>query len=222
MSRLLPLASSIVLALSASGASSQQAPANARDKQIAGEWEGNVSALGATARMTLNLFNDGTYVKRVVFVNEYGWTAVGNTLLIAPSVRYGDSLLFAKAMSMDMKVTDSSLITKSGKDSLKLRRFTYPVAQSPLLGRWQGQTEFGEELTEDFTADGRLIVSITLTHEAGRYSVDKGNIEWWQQIPESRKRREKFEIDGDKLKVFLGPKVPALELTRSSNQLVLN
>jgi hypothetical protein len=222
MSRLLPLASAIALAVSLSAASSQETRTVSRDQQIIGEWQGDVNSNGATARMTLILFRDGTYVKRIVFVNEYGWTAEGNTLLIAPSVRYGDSLLFAKAMSMQIRVSDSSLITKSGKDSLKLHRYTYKVDQSPLLGRWQGQTDFGEELTEDFTADGRLIVSITLTHEAGRYSINKDVIEWWQQIPTPNKRREKFAIDGNKLKVYLVGKIPPIELTRTNDQVVAN
>lgn len=222
MPRLFPFVSSIALAGSLSAASSQEAPAVARERQIAGEWQGEVSTSGAVARMTLSLFNDGTYVKRVVFVNEFGWTAEGMTLRIAPSVRNGDSLLFAPAMSMQMKLTDSLLVTRSGRDSLRLHRVTYPVAQSPLLGRWQGQTEFGEELTEDFTADGRLIVSITLTHEAGRYSVDHGVIEWWQQIPNPGRRHEKFLLQDGKLKVFVGARLPPIELTRAPDQLVAN
>ena len=103
-----------------------------------------------------------------------------------------------------------------------MRRYTWAVEQSPLLGRWQGQTEFGEELTEDFTADGRLVVSITLTHEAGRYSVNQDVIEWWEQIPNPGKRHEKFRIEGGKLKVFVAPKLPPLELTRAKDQLVAN
>jgi hypothetical protein len=212
----------MALAVSLSAASSQEARAPSREQLITGEWQGNVSTNTGTARMTLQLYRDGTYVKRIVFVNEYGWTAEGNTLIIAPSMRYGDSTLFAKAMTMQMRLTDSSLVTKSGKDSLALHRFTYKVDQSPLLGRWQGQTEFGEELTEDFTADGRLIVSITLTHEAGRYSISKDVIDWWQQIPTPGKRRERFQVDGDKLKMFLSGNLPPIELTRSTDQIVTN
>lgn len=221
MNRLLPLAGSIAIAVSLSGASSQEAPAISRgDRQLSGEWQGEVSASGALARMNLSLYEDGTYVKRVVFVNEFGWTAEGSTLFIAPIARSGDSILYGRAMPMEMKLADSSLVTRSGRDSLKLRRATWAVEQSPLLGRWQGQTEFGEELTEDFTADGKLVVTITLAHEAGRYSVDHGVIEWWEQIPNPGRRHEKFEIDGDKLKVFVTPKLPPMELFRTTDQLV--
>lgn len=216
MSSLLPFASAFALAVTLSAASSQEVRTVAREQVMVGEWQGDIATDGAAARMTLFLFRDGTYVKRLVFVNEFGWTTEGNnTLLIAPSFRSGDSLLYAKAMSMQMRLSDSSLVMKSGKDSLKLSRYTYKDDQFPLVGRWQGQTEFGEELTEDFTADGRLIASITLTHEAGRYSVNKNMIEWWQQIPTPKKRREKFEVDGNTLKVFPVGNVVPIKLTRA-------
>ena len=219
MNRLLPFACAAALSLTLSGASSQEAPAAAHEGTIAGEWHGEMNNGGLAMRLTLNLYEDGTYVKRVVFVHEYGWTAEGSTLHLAQLVRNGDAVAYASPMLLDMRVNDSSLVTKSGKDSLSLRRVTYPVAQSPLLGRWQGETDLGEELLEDFTQDGQLVVTITLRREAGRYSVGRDEINWWEQIPDPNKRKEKFSLEGDKLKFFVTPKLPAIELHRAQEQI---
>ena len=172
--------------------------------------------------MTLSLFRDGTYVKRVVLFNEFGWAADDSTLLIARPETRAKKVTFGLPMLMHMTVTDSSLVVRSGNDSLRFRRFTRFNPQTPLVGRWHGESDLGEELTEDFVPDGRLFVSVTVTREAGMYSVKHGAIEWEVQLPNSAMHRDKFRIDGNKLRIFLASEQKPVVWERSPIQFLDN
>lgn len=222
MTRLLPIAVPIAMVMSLSAASSQETADAAAERQLTGEWQVNVNTNGALARMTLSLYRDGTYVKRVVMVNEFGWSATDTTLLIAPSEKKGTKVTFGPPMLMQISVTDTSLVARSHDDSLKFRRFTRVNPQSPLVGRWHGESDLGEELIEDFAPDGSLSVGVTITREAGMYSVKGGAIEWEVQLPNSAMRRERFRIDGDKLRIFGNPGAGPTIWERSPFQLIDN
>jgi hypothetical protein len=172
--------------------------------------------------MMLSLFTDGTYVKRVVLVNEFGWTADDTILMIARSQVQAKKVTFGPPMSTRMTVSDSFLVVKSANESLTLRRLTRFDPKAPLVGRWHGESDLGEELTEDFLADGRLVVGVTLTREAGMYSVKRGAIEWEVQLPNSETRRERFRIEGNRLTIFGNSQQKPIVWERSPIQLVDN
>jgi hypothetical protein len=77
-----------------------------------------------------------------------------------------------------------------------------------------GESDLNETITQDFTVDGQLIVTATLSQDAGRYSIGKEEIEFEEQIPKPRKRRNSYELKGDKLLLFVNRQLPPIELTR--------
>lgn len=218
MNRLLALAASTIVSITFSSASAQEASAIARDSRLDGEWRGLATKSSVNAQLALSLFHDGSYVRRMVIVNEFGWTAETNILNIAPVTRSGNELTYGQAMSMRMTVTGSSLTTRYGKDSIVLWRLGGAASDSSLLGRWQGETAAGEEVIEEFTPDGQLLVMITVARDAGHFIVASDAIEWRQQIPREGKRKEKFKLDGQKLRLFVDTGRRPVELSRTPVQ----
>ena len=184
---------------------------------LVGEWRGETFAAGSSASMTLNLYANGTYARRITSVIEYGWTLEGERLLIAPVTAIENGApTYGKAMAIRVKLDRDELSATVGKQSLVLKRVTEPVKESPILGRWEGLTDMNEPLTQDFTADGRLIISVTVSREAGRYTVNRESIHWAEQIPKPERRNSRFKLSDDRLTLFLNPKLPPIELSRHS------
>ena len=170
------------------------------DTPLVGKWSGETFADGATARMTLELFPNGTYARRVISTTEFGWTLIGDTLLIAPALStVNNEITYGKASAVLLKYSGDSLIASSRGQSMPLHRVTWPVKDAPLLGRWQGKSELNEGITQDFTADGRMIVNVTLSTEAGRYSSDESMINWEVQIPIPSRKSSKYRMANGKL-----------------------
>jgi hypothetical protein len=133
----------------------------ARDNRLDGEWRGFAAKSSLNTQLALSLFNDGSYVRRMVIVTEFAWTAEPNILNIAPVIRRRNDLDYGQAMSMAMRITESSLMTRFGKDSIILYRLGPSAPDLSLIGRWQGETAAGEEVVEEFAPDGQLLMMVT-------------------------------------------------------------
>ena len=184
---------------------------------VVGEWYGEMFSGGVGTRLLLNLYDNGTYSQRSTMVTEYGWTLDGETLLMAPVVERGDDIKYGKAMALKVRLLGDSLIATANRQQIVLRRKTEKVDHSPMLGRWEGLSDLNEAITQDFTADGRLIVTVVLTREAGRYVVSRNEIAWAEQIPSPRRRhRSRYKLAGDTLTLISPSPLPSVELTRVS------
>jgi hypothetical protein len=183
---------------------------------LAGEWQGQTFAAGSAATVTLMLYANGTYSRRIVTATEFGWTLQGDgTLIMAPLVSVADDgNHYGKAVALGVTLMGDSLIARAGKNSIVLRRVTASVPETPLLGRWEGLSDMNEPLTQDFTADGRLIITVTHSREAGRWAVSAETINWTEQIPSPGKKRSRYRVEGEKLLIYMTPKLPPLELSR--------
>jgi hypothetical protein len=185
------------------------------DEDIVGRWTGETFAAGTTTLMTLELFKNGTYARRIVAASELGWSASGDTLLIAPLIaRVDNEVTYGKAAAVLVKITGDQMVQSAGSKSLNLKRVTSPVASAPILGRWEGQGDLNEEVIQDFTVDGRLIVTVTVSREAGRWSATDQEIRWEMQIPEPGRRRSKFKLQKGKLLLYIARDLPPIEMTR--------
>jgi hypothetical protein len=185
------------------------------DPEIVGRWSGETFAAGTTTSMTLDLFKNGTYARRISAASELGWSVSGDTLLIAPLVsRVESESTYGKASAVIVKITGDQMVQSAGPKSITLKRVTWPVENAPMLGRWEGQGEMNEEVIQDFTADGRLIVTVTVSREAGRYVVDDDEIRWETQIPEPGRKKSKFRLQDGKLILFIARELPPIEMTR--------
>ena len=192
-----------------------------RPSEIVGRWQGAIGDNGATTEVSLEFFPNGTYARLVVVKTEFGWTQQGDMLLIAPAVQSRNSdPSYGRASAVSMKVSDSVLVLADSKQSISMKRLTLRVNEAALIGRWEGLSDLNEGITQDFLSDGRLIVTVTLAREAGRYSVRDTQINWEIQIPTPRRSKSKFRLDGNKLALFLASDLPALEMTRADPQLV--
>ncbi|MEO8194809.1 MAG: hypothetical protein ABI681_13240 [Gemmatimonadales bacterium] len=203
------------LALGLLGATAESQSPQASQSGIVGQWEGDTFAAGNNAGITLNLYPNGTYSKRVVTVMHFGWTLDGNTLLIAPVTAIsGDDVTFGKAVGMNVTLMGDSLVASAEGQSLLLRRVTWPVANQPLVGRWEGQSDLNEPITQDFMDTGRLILTIARSREAGRYTIKGESINWQEQIPNPERRRSRFKLEKGKMLLYISPKLPPIELNR--------
>lgn len=182
---------------------------------IVGKWIGETIASGTATSMTLELFPNGTYARKIVSATEFGWTREGDLLIIAPAVSRTDQQVnYGKAAAVKMNLSKDELILSSGNSSITMKRVTWPVEGALLLGRWEGQTDLNEGVTQDFTADGRLIVTVTVSREAGRYAVEEGAIRFEEQIPFPGKKKSKFRIENGKLILYFAPQLPPIEMER--------
>jgi hypothetical protein len=192
----------------------------ASSTSIVGQWKGETFAAGGLASVTLGLFANGTYARKIIVTNEYGWTREGDVLLMAPVVSVADSgISYGKAAAVQLKVLDdSTMMASAGTQSLRLRRITTMVTESPLLGRWEGLSDLNEAVTQDFTADGRLIVGVTVSREAGRYTTAGESITWATQIPVPGRRVTRYRLESGKLLIYTNPQLPPLEMVRAEGE----
>ncbi len=182
---------------------------------LMGEWKGETFAAGGVAGVTLNLYPNGTYARRIIVVSEYGWTLEGESLILAPLLAQTDTgSTYGKAAIVNLQLIGDSLVARAGRDAVHMKRITSLVEASPLLGRWEGLSDLNESVTQDFTADGRLIVSLTVSREAGRYSLDGELINWSEQIPVPRNKKTRYRFENARLFVYFEPRLPPLELVR--------
>lgn len=206
---------SIVASIAAGAALSLAA---SREENLIGQWKGETFAAGSTASMTLNLFPNGTYSKRIVSVTELGWTLEGDFVPVAPAIMGPNSeVSYGKAAGLKIKISGDSLVASSHGQSMVLKRVTWAVKDAPLLGRWVGQSDLNEGVTQDFTADGRLFVSVTLSREAGRYSVEQGQISWQEQIPNPSRHSSRIYRKQQRFRTLLKPITRVWLARRSRN-----
>jgi hypothetical protein len=185
------------------------------DPEIVGRWTGETFAAGTTTSMTLEFFRNGTYARRISAATELGWSVSGDTLLIAPVIsRLDNDVTYGKASAVIVRITGDQMVQSSGSKSLTLKRVTWPSANAPVLGRWEGQGDLNEEVIQDFTADGRLIVTITVSREAGRWSLTDDEIRWEAQIPEPGRKRSRYKLQDGKLLLYIARGLPPIEMTR--------
>ena len=190
-----------------------------RASELVGKWRGAVADNGSSTEVSLEFFPNGTYARLVVVKSEFGWTQQGDILLIAPAVeRNENELSYGKATAVSMKLSDSVLVLSDPNQSISMKRATLRVNEAALIGRWEGITELNEGITQDFLSDGRLIITVALAREAGRYTVRDTQINWEVQIPEPHRTKSKFQLEGNKLTLFLASGLPALELNRVGTQ----
>jgi hypothetical protein len=165
--------------------------------------------------MTLNMYPNGTYSRMVSTISEFGWTLEGDLLWLAPAVAATDSgLTYGKVSALRIRLEGDSLIASASRNSVVLRRVTTAVPDAPLLGRWTGNSDLNETITQDFTVDGRLIVTATVSQEAGRYSISRDEIEFYQQIPEPGTRRIRFEMKDGKMRLYIARQLPPIILEK--------
>ncbi len=201
--------------VAALGAGFLGVPDSTREQALIGQWTGDVDAQGTPGTLTLNLFPNGTYSRMVSTRSDFGWTMEGDMLIIAAVSGVADGeLTYGKASALKIRFDADSMTASHLGKSIVMHRVTSAVRDAPLLGRWMGASDLNETITQDFTVDGRLIVTATLSRDAGRFSIGREEIEFEEQIPKPRKRRSAYELKGDTLLIYLNRQLPPTELTR--------
>lgn len=191
------------------------APDSTRDEALIGQWKGDTYVSGTIGTLTLNLFPNGTYSRLVSTSSEFGWTMEGDILMMAPVTGFVDGeITYGKASALKLRFDGDSLIASYSGKYIVMHRVSSVVKDAPLLGRWMGASDLNETITQDFTVDGRLIVTATVSQDAGRFSIGKEDIEFEEQIPKPRKRKNAYELKGDKLLLFVNRQLPPIELTK--------
>ena len=183
--------------------------------ELVGRWTNETIDGGAHTQMSLQFFANGTYAHRLVIVSEFGWTQQGNLLLLAPLIGFDNaSPVYGKASALQMNLDGDNLTISDPDQTITLKRVTVPVNEAAILGRWEGKSAANEGIVQDFLSDGRMLITITMLREAGRFSADEKNIQWEEQIPDPGRRKTRFRLEDDKLTLFLKPNVP-LQLVRA-------
>jgi hypothetical protein len=204
------LAALTLIAASSTGAIHVQ-----KISDIVGRWKGEFASDGTRTSVIIDFFPRGTYARRVDVISEFGWTLNGDALLLAPAVTRSDSeVSYGKPSVLKMRLADDVLVISDSAQSISLKRVSVPINESAILGRWEGQSDLNEGVTQDFLSDGRLIITVTLSREAGRFSLDGRSITFEEQIPTPQKKKSRYKIEEGKLVLFLRPDVPGMEMTR--------
>ena len=199
-----------VLAASSIGAAHAQ-----KISDIVGRWKGEFAGDGTTTSVIIDFFPRGTYARRVDVITEFGWTLNGDALMLAPAVsRSKNDVSYGKASVLKRKLADDVLVISDSAQSISLKRVTVPINESAILGRWEGQSDLNEGITQDFLSDGRLIITVTLAREAGRFSLDARNITFEEQIPTPRKKKSRYKMEEGRLVLYQTPDIPGMEMTR--------
>ena len=210
LSRLTVLAA-IAIAIMPSHGITAQSPREV----IVGQWKGAIDEGGSRTEVLLEFFPNGTYARRVALTSQFGWTLSGDVLLLAPALsRSNNEVTYGKASAVHMKLKDSVLVISDAHQSISMKRVTVPINEAAILGRWEGVSEQNEGITQDFLADGTLMITVTLAREAGRYTIDQSNISWEEQIPEPRRKKSRFRIADGRLVLYLNQDIPAIEFVR--------
>lgn len=182
---------------------------------IVGRWKGEFAGDGTKTSVTIDFFQRGTYARRVDVISEFGWTVNGDALMLAPAVTRSDNeVSYGKPSVLKMRLADDVLVISDSAQSISLKRVTVPINESAILGRWEGQSDLNEGITQDFLSDGRLIITVTLAREAGRFSMDSRSITFEEQIPTPQKKKTRYKIEEGKLVLYQTPDVPGMEMTR--------
>jgi hypothetical protein len=197
------------------------APGRGATSAVVGQWKGETSSAGSVADVSYEFYPNGTYARKVLLVNEYGCTVEGDVLMMAPIVAATDSgATYGKASALRLAFRGDSLVATAGRERLHLHRVTVAVPESPLLGRWEGLTDMNEPVTQDFTADGRLIVSVVVSRAAGRYSMEGDLIVWSEQIPLPKRSTTRYRMGDGTLTLIVSPNLPPLELRKVDASIV--
>jgi hypothetical protein len=192
------------------------APSPAENPPIVGTWQGDTFAAGAPAEVTLELFDNGTYAQRIVSKIEFGWTVDGDTLRMAPVFVTKDHvLLFGPPVKIHFVIAGDSLFIASQGESMSLRRLTPPDSALPVVGRWEGRSELSDGTTQEFTADGKMILTVTRSLGVGNYRTASGWITWDEQVPRPTQKKQRFKLKKGKLILFISSMLPPIELTRA-------
>lgn len=212
MARALKMAGTIALVTQIASISAAHAQ---KSSEFVGRWKGESVGGGTRTTVIIEFFPRGTYSRRVEVSSEFGWTQNGDALMLAPALGRNDNdVSYGKPSVLRMKLANDVLSISDSLQTISLKRVTVPINESAILGRWEGQSDLNEGITQDFLSDGRLIITITLTREAGRFAVDGSNLVFEEQIPVPQKKKTRFRMEDGKLVMYATPDVPALELVR--------
>jgi hypothetical protein len=199
-----------LIAVSSIGAARAQ-----KISDIVGRWKGEFAGDGTRTSVVIDFFPRGTYARRVDVITEFGWTVDGDALMLAPALsRSNNDVAYGKPSVLRMKLANDVLVISDSAQSISLKRVTVPINESAILGRWEGQSDLNEGITQDFLSDGRLIITITLAREAGRFSLNGRNIVFEEQIPTPQRKKSRYKFEEGKLVLYQTPDIPGMQMTR--------
>lgn len=165
---------------------------------LVGRWElrGKWSAAGVSS--IVDFLPGGWYSQRLVVSSRLRYDYDGAKLVLIGVDSAGRPLSDSRAI-LDVAFVGDTLVATVGSEVVKMARLGGNPESRGIIGRWVSTNDEGKGVIQDFDYDGFVHVAVTLSGEAGRYSVSKNKIEWEPRVPESGKRRTKFSIKGNKL-----------------------
>lgn len=165
---------------------------------LVGRWELSGKWVADGLSSIVDFLPGGWYSQTLVMKTRLRYDYDGSRLILTGVDPAGNALEASRA-TLDVVFAGDTLVAKSGFDVIRMIRFGGDQFSRGILGRWVSTNDEGKGVIQDFGYDGFVNVAVTLSGEAGRYSINKDKIEWEPRVPASGKRRTKFSLKGNKL-----------------------
>jgi hypothetical protein len=165
---------------------------------LLGRWElrGKWSAAGVSN--IVDFLPGGWYSQRLVVSSRLRYDYDGARLVLIGVDSAGRPLNDSRA-TLNVSFVADTLVATVGSEVVKMARLGGNPESRGIIGRWVSTNDEGKGVIQDFDYDGFVHVAVTLSGEAGRYSISRNKIEWEPRVPVGGKRRTKFSIKGNKL-----------------------
>jgi hypothetical protein len=165
---------------------------------LLGRWElrGKWSADGVSS--IVDFLPGGWYSQTLVARTRLRYDYDG-TKLVLTSVNADGQPLDNATATMLVEFIGDTLVATAGSEILKMARLGGDPNSRGIIGRWVSTNDEGKGVVQEFDYDGFVRVAVTLSGEAGRYSVLKNKIEFEPRVPVSGKRRTRYTLKGNRL-----------------------
>jgi hypothetical protein len=165
---------------------------------LIGRWELRGKWAAVDISSIVDFLPGGWYSQTLVMKSRLRYDYDGTKLVLIGVDTAGQPLPHSRAV-LNVAFVGDTLVATAGSEVVRMARLGGDPASRGILGRWVSTNDEGKGVVQDFDYDGFVNVAVTLSGEAGRYSVTKNRIEWEPRVPLGGKRRMKFSLKGNKL-----------------------
>jgi hypothetical protein len=167
---------------------------------LIGRWELRAKWSAEGVSSIVDFLPGGWYSQTLVVKSRLRYDYDGTRLVLIGIDTAGQPLQSSRAV-LEVAFVGDTLIATAGPETVRMARLGGNPGSRGIIGRWVSTNDDGKGVIQDFDYDGFVHVAVTLSGEAGRYSISKNRIEWEPRVPVGGKRRTRFTLKGNTLQL---------------------